>query len=90
MLTPERVATIHHEGGSILGAGRGGDLENAFAFFDKYGINQVRARASCGCCSGGHDWRDVEFNFTLCCHRCAWLRLPRLSGGEVTALLLAV
>ena len=41
VLTPDVVATIHHEGGSILGAGRGGDLEKAFPFFERYHINQL-------------------------------------------------
>jgi hypothetical protein len=52
VLTPESVANIHHEGGSVLGAGRGGDLEKAFPFFEKYDIDQVRGIARAACATG--------------------------------------
>lgn len=42
MLTPESVAQIHHLGGSVLGAGRGGfSVDKILAFLQPNGINQV-------------------------------------------------
>ena len=42
MLTPEVVGPIHHQGGSILGAGRGGfDIDVILNFMQDRGINQL-------------------------------------------------
>lgn len=41
-LTPELVANIHHEGGTVLGSSRGGfDLDKILAFLEKFKINQL-------------------------------------------------
>lgn len=42
MLTPKVVDTIHHTGGTLLGANRGGfDLDKIMAFLKERGVNQV-------------------------------------------------
>jgi 6-phosphofructokinase 1 len=42
MLTPRVVENIHHSGGTILGANRGGfDLEKILAFLTSRGVNQL-------------------------------------------------
>ena len=41
-LTPELVANIHHEGGTVLGSSRGGfDLDKILGFLEKYKISQL-------------------------------------------------
>jgi hypothetical protein len=63
VLTPELVADIHHEGGSLLGAGRGGDIEKAFPFFEKYDIDQVPAAFGAHCPA-------VSIVYCVCSVRC--------------------
>ncbi len=42
MLTEELVASIHHAGGSVIGAGRGGfDIPKTLRFLLDNGVNQV-------------------------------------------------
>ena len=81
MLTPESVANIHHEGGSVLGAGRGGDLEKAFPFFEKYDIDQVRGIARAACATG------VLRVLCVCCVCCV---CAACAAGVCTACVLRV
>lgn len=62
MLTPRVVETIHHSGGTILGANRGGfDMEKILAFLTSHNVNQLYVIGGDGTHRGANKIADECF-----------------------------